>query len=208
MEIIFLEDGTMKKAMIFLCAASLLCSSANAVLLPVTNGGFENGTTGWTLNMLGAGSTMVSSPESPLSGNYSAKFVTDWQGGGGVKAEILQTVTGLSGGTGYDFELWVKGAMGPGGVAWAEIKWFNASHVQVGGTGLINLFAGLSSTTYQQKGGTYITPAGTASGEVSIRLEGGALAAHNVLYVDDVCIPEPASLVLLGVGGFFLRCRK
>lgn len=154
----------------------------------ITNGGFENGTTGWTPNLIGPDSSIISSTESPKSGGYSAKFVTNWLGGGGVKAEILQTVTGLSPSTGYTFELWVKGLMGPGGVAWAEIKWFNASSAQVGGTGLINLWTGLSNTTYQQKGGTYTTPAGTASAQVSIRLEGGALAALNTLYVDDASL--------------------
>jgi beta-glucanase (GH16 family) len=154
----------------------------------IVNGGFEEDTTGWTLNLLGAGSALVSSTESPLSGNYSAKFVTNWQGGSGVKSEILQTVTGLTGGTPYEFKLWVKGLMGTGGVAWAEIKWFNASSAQVGSTGLINLWAGLSNTTYQQKGGTYTTPAGTVSAQISIRLEGGALAALNTLYVDDVSL--------------------
>lgn len=197
----------MKRALVLGCVAVLFCAAAHGVLLPVANGGFESGTTDWTLNLLGAGSTMVSSADSPLSGRFSGKFETNWQGGGGVKAEIMQTVTGLTGGTAYDFDLWVKGKMGPGGVAWAEIKWFNASNIQIGGTGLINLFAGLSSSTYQQKGGTYTTPAGTASGQVSIRLEGGALAAYNILYVDDVCIPEPTSLALLGLGGLFLRRR-
>lgn len=197
----------MKKA-VFVCVVCLLTAGANAVLLPVSNGGFENGTTDWTVNLIGTGSSVVSSTESPLSGNYSAKFVTDWQSDGGVKSEIMQTVTGLTGGTEYDFELWVKGLMGPGGVAWAEIKWFNESSIQIGGTGLINLFAGLSDTMYQERGGTFTTPAGTASGQVFIRLEGGALPALNTLYVDDVSIPEPATLLLLAMGGIGLRRRK
>jgi hypothetical protein len=154
----------------------------------IINGGFENDLTGWTVNLIGSGSSVVSSTESPRSDGYSAKFVTNWQGGTGVKSELLQTVTGLSAGIGCTFELWVKGQMGTGGVAWAEIKWFNASSVQVGGTGLINLWAGLSNTTYQAKGGTYTTPAGTASAQISIRLDGGALAALNTLYVDDVSL--------------------
>ncbi|MCE5186263.1 MAG: Ig-like domain-containing protein [Planctomycetaceae bacterium] len=154
----------------------------------IANGGFEDGMNAWTPNLIGAGSSAVGSAESPLGGSYAAKLVTNWAGGSGVKAEILQTVTGLSGGASLNFKLWVKGSMGTGGVAYAEIKWLNASGGQVGGTGLINLHAGLSSTVYQEKGGTYTTPAGTASAQVAIRLEGGAMAALNTLYVDEVSL--------------------
>jgi hypothetical protein len=149
---------------------------------------FETGdTAGWTLNLLGGGSTIDASIESPRSGSYAAKFVTN-STGAGVKSELLQTVTGLFGNTSYDFELWVKGLMDVGGVAHAEIKWFNAVGTQVGGTGAINLYNGLSDTTYQARGGTYTTPSGTISAEISIRLEGGAMVAYNVLYVDDVSL--------------------
>jgi hypothetical protein len=154
----------------------------------LANGGFETGdTAGWTLNLLGGGSTIDASIESPRSGSYAAKFVTN-STGAGVKSELLQTVTGLFGNTSYDFELWVKGLMDVGGVAHAEIKWFNAVGTQVGGTGAINLYNGLSDTTYQARGGTYTTPSGTISAEISIRLEGGAMVAYNVLYVDDVSL--------------------
>ena len=153
----------------------------------LVNGGFETGdTTGWTINVIGAGSTVVTSTESQISGSYSAKFVTDWQGGSGVKSEIIQTVTGLSGSTSYDFELWGKGLMEIGGVASAEIHWFDARNVPLGSTGLISLHEGLSDTVYEARGGTYTTPAGTISAQISIRLEGGAMAAVNTLYVDDV----------------------
>lgn len=198
----------MRRVLALVCVVGLMSVAANAVVLPITNGGFENGTTGWTINLLGEGSSFVSSTESPLSGSFSGVFVTNWSGGGGVKAEILQTVNGLSGNTAYEFELWVKGLMGPGGVAWAEIKWYDENGIQVGGTGLINLWAGISDTVYQQKGGTYQTPAGTVRGDVSIRLEGGALAAFNTLYLDNVSVPEPVTMVLLGLGGLFLRRRK
>ncbi|MHC5100419.1 MAG: FecR domain-containing protein [Planctomycetota bacterium] len=151
------------------------------------NGGFESDvTTAWTVNMIGEGSTLVYSTESPLSGSYSAKLVTDWQDGEGVKSEIMQTVTGLSGSTSYDFELWVKGLMDVGGVASAEIYWFDARRVELGSTGMINLHQGLSDKAYQTYGGTYATPSGTTSARISIRLEGGAFPALNMLYVDDV----------------------
>lgn len=153
----------------------------------LANGGFETGdTSGWTPNPLGAGSTIEILTESPLSGSYSAKLVTDWQGGTGVKSELLQTVVGLSGNTSYDFEFWVKGLMGVGGVAWAEVHWLDDNDVFLGGTGLINVFAGLSDTAYQARGGTYASPAGTTRAKISIRVEGGALAAVNTMYVDDV----------------------
>jgi hypothetical protein len=153
----------------------------------VINGGFESDdTTAWTINVIGEGSAVVYSTESPLSDIYSAKLVTDCKDGEGVKSEIMQTVTSLSGSTSYDFELWVKGLMDVGGVVSAEIYWFDARRVELGSTGMINLYEGLSDKAYQTYGGTYATPAGTASARVSIRLEGGAFPALNVLYVDDV----------------------
>jgi beta-glucanase (GH16 family) len=153
----------------------------------LANGGFETGdTAGWTVNPLGAGSTIEVLAESPLSGSYAAKFVTDWQGGTGVKSELLQTVVGLSGGTSYDFEFWIKGLMGVGGVAWAEIHWLNDSDTYMGGTGLLALWHGLSETVYQSRSWTFVSPAGTTKAKISIRLEGGALAAVNTMYVDDV----------------------
>lgn len=153
----------------------------------LVNGGFETGdTAGWTPYLIGAGSTIDVLTESPLSGDYSAKLVTNWQGGTGVKSELLQVVDGLSGNTSYDFEFWVKGSMGVGGVSWAEIHWLDDNDTFLGGTGLINVFAGLSDTAYQARGGTYTSPAGTTRAKLSIRIEGGALAAVNTMYVDDV----------------------
>lgn len=157
----------------------------------VANGGFETGdTTGWILNPLGAGSTVVCSAESSHTGTYAAKLVTNWQGGTGVKSEMNQMVTGLAESTACTFEVWVKGLMGTGGVAWAEIKWYNAGGDQVGGTGLISLASGLSNTTFTKKGGTYTTPSTAVSGQIAIRVEGGALAALNTMYVDDVYLSQ------------------
>ncbi|MHC5156545.1 MAG: Ig-like domain-containing protein, partial [Planctomycetota bacterium] len=152
----------------------------------LVNGGFEYDLVGWDANPLGAGSTIEVLAETPRSGSYAAKLVTDWQGGTGVKSELIQTVGGISAGVSYDFEFWVKGLMGEGGVAWAEIHWLNDSDTYMGGTGLLALWHGLSETSYQSRGGTFVSPAGTTKAKISIRLEGGALAAVNTMYVDDV----------------------
>lgn len=184
---------------------------ANAGVLPITNAGFESSFTGWTQNPIGDG-TVISITSDAYDGSSAALLTTDWQGGTGVKAEIMQvTATGsITPGTAYDFEIYVKGQMGVGGVAWAEILWLDTDGSDgggvKGGSGLINLFAGLNSSTYQLKGGTYSAAAGADAAQISIRCEGGAMAAVNTLYVD--AVPEPATLGLLAIGGYFLRRRK
>lgn len=182
-----------------MCVVGLV-TAANATLLPLTNPGFESGLTDWTQNPLGAGST-ISTTLDAYDGNLAAQLGTDWQSGAGVKAEIGQVTApgSITPFVDYDFELYVKGLMGVGGVAFADILWWDAGGFQVGGTGLIPLHEGLSDTTYQLKGGTYTAPAGADYAQVSIRVEGGALAAVNTLTVD--AVPEPSTLGLVGVFG-------
>ena len=200
----------MKKLIVLMCAVGL-AAAANAVLLPLTNPGFESGLTGWLENPLGAATTIGTTSDA-YDGNLALQLGTDWQTGeGGVKAEVSQfTAPGsITPGVNYDFELYVKGLMGVGGVAWADIIWFNDVEDEVGGTGLINLWAGLSATTYGLVGGTYTAPAGADHAKVSIRLEGGALAAVNTITVD--AVPEPSTLGLVGVFGlavFAVRRKK
>jgi hypothetical protein len=92
--------------------------------------------------------------------------------------------------------------MGVGGVAFADILWWDAGGFQVGGTGLIPLAEGLSDTEYQVRGGTYTAPANADYAQVSIRVEGGALAAVNTLTVD--AVPEPSTLGLVGAFGLVI----
>ncbi len=200
----------MKKLIVLVCLFGFAIG-VNAGMLPITNSGFESGFADWTQNPIGEGSTISITSEA-YSGSSAALLTTDWQSGVGVKSEIIQvTTTGsITPGTAYDFEIYVKGVMGVGGVAWAEIMWLDTDASDGGGvkgsSGLINLFAGLDSSNYQLKGGTYIAAAGADAAQISIRCEGGAMAAVNTLYVD--AVPEPASLGLLVIGSLLLRRQR
>ena len=200
----------MKKLIVLVCLMGFI-TAANAGLIPVTNQGFESGLAGWTQNPIGDGST-ISITSDAYIGSSAALLTTDWQGGVGVKSEIMQvTATGsITPGTDYDFEIYVKGSMGVGGVAWAEVMWLDTDGSDGGGvkgsSGLINLFGGLDSNVYQIKGGTYTAAAGADAAQISIRCEGGAMAAVNTLYVD--AVPEPTSLALLAIGGLMLRRKR
>ena len=123
----------MKKFIVLLSVVGLV-AVANAALIPITNPGFESGLTGWTENPLGPGSTITTTSDA-YDGSLAALLGTNWQGAGGVKAEIYQTTaTGsITPGTGYDFEIYVKGSMGAGGVAWAEILWLDTDGSDGGG---------------------------------------------------------------------------
>lgn len=189
----------MKKTIVLLCVVGLV-TVTNAELLPLTNPGYENGLTGWLQNPLGAGSTITTTADA-YAGSLAALLSTDWQSGDGVKAEIWQVTPAdsITPFVDYDFEIYVKGLLGVGGVAFADILWWDAGGFQVGGTGLIPLGEGLSDTIYQLRGGTYTAPAGANYAQVSIRVEGGALAAVNTLQVD--AIPEPSTVGFVGVFG-------
>ena len=74
--------------------------------------------------------------------------------------------------------------VGRGG--WAEIKWFNASNIQIGGTGLINLLR-VFPVRPIMKSGIHDTGGNGYRPEYPFDWK-AALAAYNILYVDDVCI--------------------
>ena len=198
----------MKKLIVVLCVISCTVLT-NASILPVSNSGFENGLTDWATNLIGDGSTIQTTSDS-YDGSTAVILSTDWQSGTGVKAEIFQVSTAgsITAGQTYDLEMHIKGSMGTGGVAWAEIQWLNSSNAVVGTSGLINLFAGLDSNAYQLVSGSYVAPENAEAMLISIRCEGGAFAATNTLYVDMEVVPEPATLIMLACGSILLKRRQ
>jgi hypothetical protein len=204
----------MSRLTVLLCIAGLLSTAVNANI--VTNAGFELGTgtvaTGWIQNQFVTGTTLQRQAESPYSGDYAMKYVINWTGGGGPKAELIQTTavgsllgSASSGNIGFSF--WYKGALGTSEVAEANIKWLNAAGAEIGGTAWWRF---TPTGTYQQFSKVdLICPALTSRAKVTIQMLGGAMAQTGTMYVDNVVLtPEPMSLALLGLGSLFLRRRQ
>jgi len=97
--------------------------------------------------------------------------------------------------------------LGVSEVAQANIKWLNAAGGEIGGTAWWNF---TPTGKYKQFSQASLTcPALTSRAKVTIQLVCGAMVQIGTMYVDDVVVtPEPMTLSLLSLGGFFLRRRK
>jgi beta-glucanase (GH16 family) len=163
-----------------------------APVVPVANGGFETGTgaaaEGWIQNAFVAGTTLERVAESPHGGDYAMKYVINWTGGSGPKAELVQTTAAgsVAGSAPVNFSFWYKGALGTSEVAEANIKWLNAAGAEIGGTAWWRF---TPTGTYQKFSQTGLTgPALTSRVKITIQMLGGAMAQTGTMYVDDVSL--------------------
>ncbi|MEN6306189.1 MAG: carbohydrate binding domain-containing protein [Anaerohalosphaeraceae bacterium] len=207
----------MKKMLVFLCVACLV-SAANANL--IGNGGFESpiGTIvdNWSVNAIGNTASVTRVTGNSYNGSYAAEFIVNYISETGTKAEILQqTLTGsIIPGQAYDFSFYAKGLAGPGVVGFYQVQWLDSDGSNGGGvkgvTPMVQFGTSLTSV-YQRFGFIGQTAAaGADAAFISIRLEGGAFVGSigNMLVDKAVLTPEPAGLILLGLGGLVIRRRK
>ena len=195
-------------ALVFL---SLAASSVAANLL--VNGGFEAPVTNgppfvgfWNVFNGGAGSFATNSTVLPRTGLQSLGLSianTD-----NTFAGAFQDVTGLSAGLEYILSGWHVTTSNPLDLTTeVRIEWRNSgSNTEVSRTPNLNPIAAQSYSSFDL---TATVPVGadTARLVYAIQTFSGGPSNNGIVYVDDMSfavVPEPSSLILLGVGGLAL----
>jgi hypothetical protein len=191
---------------------SLAASSVAANLL--VNGGFEDPVTSdgppfvgfWEVFNGGAGSAAANSTVLPRTGLQSLGLSianTD-----NTFAGAFQDVTGLSAGVDYILSGWHVTSSSPLDLTTeVRIEWRNSgSNTEVSRTPNLNPIATLSYSSFDL---TATVPVGadTARLVYAIQTFTGGPSNNGIVYVDDMSfavVPEPSSLILLGVGGLVM----
>jgi hypothetical protein len=189
-----------RKLIIFGCTLCLVCGviPAKAANL-ITNGGFDTDFTGWwTYVPVPADQSITIDTVNFYSGTGSAKMnclnsSDSWQELGQDFAAAASTTYNLS--FEYSAEQWAQGGV--------NIKYMDASWGYLGYQ-WFSLLNTPNPAGWQIYSGSFTTVAGTAHAEVKFT-EGG----YGAMNIDDVSVtPEPATMVLLGIGGLVALRRK
>jgi len=192
-----------KLSIIFVCVLCLVGGRVMADNL-ITNGGLDTDFTGWwTYVPVPADQSITIDNANYYSGTGSAKLnclnsSDDWQKlGQDFGASALTTYT-LS--FEYDPEQWAQAGVN---IQFMDSSWGYLNYVWIS---LLNPGSTGNTTGWQTYTGTFTTVSGTAYAEVAF-VEGG----YGAMNVDDVSVslvPEPATMVLLGLGGLLSLRRK
>lgn len=201
----------MKNKFLFILMVLVFGVSANAAELLV-NGDFESGATG----QLG-GTPIPNWGTWGNSGwhNNDAGAVIDtmgmklwWDDSG-----MFQDYPATAGGT-YDYSVQVMDFSGDtSAITWdfkIEAEFYDALNVQLLAVVLDSFDSSVElDDTWVPIGGSIIAPANTAYGRVVMRLHDWQAGIGGAIYFDNASVtPEPATLLLFGLGGLFLRKRK
>lgn len=198
------------------CAIGALCLTASVSYANLlANPGFEDPLTSdgppfvgsWEAFVGGAGAISINSTTNPLSGAQHLQLQIE--GTANNFAGVFQDVPGLSAGEELTWSGWSLDAGADAGGTEIRIEWRDSvGDVEIARTAN---FTPVLTDAYTQWSLTDTAPAGADSARVVYAIQSFGAGVNQNIYVDDVSvtvIPEPASLVLLGMGGLVLLLRR
>jgi hypothetical protein len=81
-----------------------------------------------------------------------------------------------------------------------QMIWFSAGNIFNGASGFVS-YNGTLTPAYTLQSKTWVAPAGTVGAQIQFLTAGGAVANDTAtVRIDNVAIPEPATLSLVGLG--------
>ncbi|MBC8108188.1 MAG: PEP-CTERM sorting domain-containing protein [Anaerolineae bacterium] len=210
----------MKQGLILSAATALLFATSPTFAQNVLiNGDMETGqanspfVANWLPNGVAGGTTNTYAQDStqPHGGLFDAQFTGSSQGGGANAALFQITGPGTVSPGAYTLNFWAKTTfVGPSGVGFYQVLYFNAANGVVGNSGIQNITNSPAGYTLNTLNLT--APAGTDHVQVEFDAIVGAIdGSSTTINLDDVSlapVPEPTSLALLAIGGGSLVARR